>query len=267
VSGQADVEPRVYRAGLAFREGSVEAVVFDLPGCQCVASDREEALNLLPVVIAEHLAWLDQHGDVTRDAFPFQLDVVEEVEVDALTDIADGEFCFDDDRRPTTREEVETALRHMSYARADLLAAVRHLPDLVLDWVPPTGAVEVDRWAPAVRSVRGILDHIAGADGYYVRNVGSAPWAGPAGPQPGGLFEMRERVVQRLRTLSEADLAAEYRKRQPWQAAGFEHWTARKALRRIISHERFHTREIEQRLAWLLIGAPKLARVATGSRA
>jgi hypothetical protein len=40
---------------------------------------------------------------------------------------------------------------------------------------------------------------------------------------------------------------------------GYEHWTVRKALRRIISHERFHTKEIEQQLAWLLVGPPELA--------
>jgi hypothetical protein len=34
----------------------------------------------------------------------------------------------------------------------------------------------------------------------------------------------------------------------------------RKVLRRTISHERFHTKEIEQRLAWLLLGVPDFSR-------
>jgi hypothetical protein len=32
----------------------------------------------------------------------------------------------------------------------------------------------------------------------------------------------------------------------------------RKVMRRIISHKRFHTREIEQRLAWLTLGVPEV---------
>ena len=35
-------------------------------------------------------------------------------------------------------------------------------------------------------------------------------------------------------------------------------WTVRKALRRCIMHERAHLREIQQRLAWLVLGVPKL---------
>jgi hypothetical protein len=267
MSGQADVEPRVYRAGLALREREVEAVVFELPGCQCVAPDRDAIVELLPVVIAEHVAWLDQHGDVTRDAFPFDVEVVEEVPVASFTEVADGEFCFDDDLEPSSREDVETALRRMSYARADLLAVVRHLPEAVLDWRPPASAVASDEWAPGVRSVRDILDHIAGSDGYYARNVGSAPWTGPVGPKPGDLFEMRKHAVERLKALTARDLGAEFTHRQPWQQSGFEHWTVRKSLRRIISHERFHTKEIEQQLAWLLVGAPELARAGVGSTA
>jgi hypothetical protein len=35
-------------------------------------------------------------------------------------------------------------------------------------------------------------------------------------------------------------------------------WTARKVIRRIMAHKRFHTREIEQRLAWLTLGVPEV---------
>jgi hypothetical protein len=36
-----------------------------------------------------------------------------------------------------------------------------------------------------------------------------------------------------------------------------EQWTVRKVIRRIISHERFHTKEIQQRLSWILLGVPE----------
>lgn len=258
MSGHAVVEPTVYRVGLTLGIDAVEGVVFDLPGCHATAPGEAALCAVLPVVIAEHIAWLDQHGDVTRDAFPFEVEVAERVHAAALTDIAEGEFCFEDDLRPATREDVEAAVRRMGYARNDLLAQVRHLPDQVLDWQPPASAVTQDDWAPGVRSIRGILEHIAGADGYYTGNVGSATRPASGG-QDANLFESRQRAIERLRALPESDLGTVYERRQPWQMAGYERWTVRKALRRIISHERFHTREIEQRLAWLLVGAPELA--------
>ncbi len=235
-------------------------MVFDLPGCDCSAPDEPSARGLLPVVIAEHIAWLSRHGDLIGDAFPFEVEVVERVEVLSLGDaVADGEFCFQDDLRASTREEMETVTRRLASSRQDLLATVRHLPDRVLDWQPPATAVRQDEWAAGVRSIRRILGHIAGSESYYAGNVGEAFWKGAMPGETPSLVEERSRALERLVSLSDAELGAEFKKRQSWQDKGWEHWTVRKALRRLISHERFHTKEIEQQLAWLLVGAPQLA--------
>jgi uncharacterized damage-inducible protein DinB len=266
MSGHAAVGPRTYRAGIGRFEDHVEAVVFDLPGCTCTADDESAVGSLVPVVITEHIAWLDQHGDVTRDAFPFDVEVVERLDVSELgDDVADDEFCYQDDLLPTTREEVQTAVRRLGYAREDLLRVVRHLPDEVLDWRPPASAVRQDEWAAGARSIRRILGHIAGSDGYYAGNVGNAPWTSAAPGESPDIFSERERVIARLLALSDAELQAGFQRRHPWQNAGYEHWTVRKALRRLIAHERFHTREIEQQLAWLLLGTPVLANLPAGS--
>jgi hypothetical protein len=259
VSGQAAAAPRVYRAGIAVEASRVGVVVFDLPGCAFSALDESSAGSLMPVVVAEHIAWLDQQGEVTRDAFPFEVEVSERVDVGSLQGVADGEFCFEDDLRPVTRGELATAVARLRYSRGALLAVVRHLPDLVLDWRPPASAVRQDEWAPGVRSIRDVLRHIAGSEGYYAGNVGEAPCAGARGGEIPDLFAQRQSAIERLQALSEAELAATYRRQQPWQRQGVEHWTVRKALRRLISHEREHTREIEQQLAWLLLGPPTLA--------
>jgi DinB family protein len=266
MSGHAAVRQTTYRAGLAFMPGEVQAVVFDLPGCQCTATYEGAVRELLPVVIAEHIAWLDQHGDVTRDAFPFEVLISERVEVDRLADVADGESLFEDDLRPVQREEVETSIRQMGYARSDLLAIARYLPHLVLDWEPPAHSVIQDDSAAGVRTVRRILGHIAGSDGYYAGNIGHAPWDGPQPGDTPDVFEQRQRAIARLRSLTEPELAARWERRHSWQTQGAEHWTVRKALRRFISHERFHTREIEQRLAWLLLGTPVLDRNRVAAR-
>jgi uncharacterized damage-inducible protein DinB len=265
MSGQIDLGPRVYRVGLALHEDGAEAVVFDLPGCQCAAPGRDEALRLLPVVIAEHLAWLDQHGDVTRDAFPFEVQVAEEVEVAGLAGVAEGEFCFQDDLRPVRREELASGLRRLGYARQDLLAAVRHLPDEVLDWEPPSGGAAADESTPGARSIRRILSHIARSDNYYAGNIGDGEWRRSGPGSPPDIFEERQRARERLRSLSDAELAGSWERRQPWAAQGVEQWSVRKVLRRMIAHERFHTREIEQTLAWLLLGAPVPDRGKVGT--
>lgn len=259
MSGHAAFEPTTYRAGLVIMPAGVDAVVFDLPGCTCAAKDEATAREMLPVVIAEHLAWLDQHGDVTRDAFPFKVEVTERVDVEALEGVADGELLFEAFARPAAPADVETGIRRLGYAREDLLAVVRHLPDQVLDWCPPASALALDEWETEVRSIRRILGHIAGSDGYYAGNIGYAPWERVRPGETPDLFDMRRRAVERLRSLSASELAARWERRQPWQTEGAEQWTVRKALHRFIVHERFHTREIEQRLAWLLLGAPVLA--------
>ena len=249
-----------YHVGLTTGTGGVEACVFDLPGCRTVAPDRQAVLALVPVAIAEHLSWLCGHGEVVRDDSPFKLEVTEEVDVTTLLDVADGEFVFQDDLRPVTEEEMGSAVRRMGFARQDLLKLVGPLPEPVLDWhLPPTAAVRVDDWAPEVRSIRGIVEHIANADGYYAANVGDTPWPRMGDAERADLLGQRQRAIDRLRALTAEERSQLFQRRQPWQKEGHEHWTVRKALRRFVEHERFHTREIEQRLAWLLLGVPQTA--------
>jgi hypothetical protein len=251
-----------YRVGAGDFGDHVEGWVFDLPGCQTVGPDRDAALALLHVVIAEHLSWLDGHGEVTRDAFPFEVKVIEEVNVAEL-DVGGGEFCFADDLRPATPNDVERTIRRLGFARKDLIELVRPLPDTVLDWVPPPSALRIDDWAPEVRSIRAILQHVAGADGYYARNVGSTPWPELTDSDRTDLFSQRQRAITRLRALTEDDRSRLFKHRPGPE----EHWTVRKALRRFIAHERFHTREIEQRLAWLLLGVPVFQEASIASSA
>lgn len=250
MSGGIQGQPTVYHVGLATGEAGVEAIVFDLPGCQCVAADDAAVRELVPVVIAEHIAWLDEHGDVTRDAFPFEFEVCERVDV---RDWAEPDYCFDDDLRPVSVQEVETAIRRLGYARQDLLQLIRPLPNAVLDWEPPISALAgLDFWAPEVRSIRAVLNHVAGAEAWKLRNL-NAVFGDTAVPAV-DLFETRRLMLERLRSLTEEERSGvvswAHRGRVPGR------WTVRKALRGGVHHERFHTKEIEQRLAWLLLGAP-----------
>lgn len=237
-----------YRVAIAKRpDGSADAWVADLPGCRAAAGSLRDAMDLLPVVVGDHLAWLAAHGEPVDPSAPFEHEIVEETE-------ARGEYTFAFDREAMSRDELETAIRHAGYAHADLLAQLNGLPDVVLDWVPPASSVKIDQIFPDVRSMRMMLEHLATVEAnYYIGNL-SEP---PATPQSPTLQGLHESSAPRLRALSDEALGRLYRRPHP-RGAGEMEWTARKVMRRIISHKRFHTREIEQRRSWLTLGVPEV---------
>ena len=220
----------------------VRAWVPALPGCFCEAPSEHEALARMPVVVGEHLAWLRRHGEEVSNDNSYQVEVVERVEAPP----GRSEPCFAADRVPATQEDVERPIRLMGYARDDLLALVSPLPDRVLDWQPAQ-----EKW-----SIRGILAHIASAEGYYRTSLlEEQPEREPA-EERFDLELQRERAIAHLRSLTEAQRAKVFHPNWPWRDDEDEEWSVRKALRRFIYHERFHTRDIEQTLAWLLTGGP-----------
>ncbi|HLF79331.1 MAG TPA: hypothetical protein VJB57_17755 [Dehalococcoidia bacterium] len=242
-----------YRVGLTIRNGSVDGWVFDLPGCRAVGGSREEVLGLLPVVIADHLAWLNQHGEQAGDASSCDLKVIEEV-------TSTSEFVFEDDKKPVTSEDIEAAVRHVGFAHADLKALTSVLPDTVLDWRVPPSAVKIDNIFPDVRSMRDMVDHVGAAMSFHIRGVGDVATRvrSPEG-QP-NLQTAFETTVARIRALNDEERAGTvYRITGP---RGESEWTARKSLRRILNHQRFHTREVQQRLAWLTLGVPEILPVS-----
>lgn len=251
-----------YRVGMSKHEDRVEAVVFDLPGCAAHAATEGALHELLPVAIAEHVAWLRRHGEAAGDsAIDFEItEVINRWEMTA----ADGEFCFQDDLRPPSDAEIERAIAHMGFARKDLLTLVEPLPDAVLDWRPPMSAMaKIDPWNPDVLTIREIVASIASSDGYYRTGLQDGP--APEDEQPEDLESQRRRTVERLRALSAEERGRVFRPKRPWRDSP-EEWTARKAIRRIIAHERFHTKEIQQRLAWLLLGVPEFRTVGAEAK-
>jgi hypothetical protein len=247
-----------YRIGVSLHADRVEGVVFDLPGCAVAAPDDGALRELMPIAIAEHLTWLARQGEQVDPHAAIDLEVTETI-VRAEMAAADGEFCFADDQRPVTDDVIETAVRHMACARADLLALVGPLPDAVLDWRPPRSAIaKFDEWNPDVLTIREIVSSIASSDGYY--RTGLQDGNAPDDVGAADLESQRREVIQRLRSLSGEDRGRVFHPVRPW-GDGPEAWTPRKAIRRIIGHERFHTKEIEQRLAWLLLGVPDFTRL------
>ncbi|HWO72833.1 MAG TPA: DinB family protein [Dehalococcoidia bacterium] len=230
-------------------DGSADGWVNDLPGCRATAASYDEMWRLLPIVVAEHLAWLAGHGEPVSPNESFGFEVIEDTE-------SRGEFAFEADKPPLTAEELERGIRHAAYAHADLLHAAGRLPDAVLDWRPPPSSVKIDQIFPDVRSIRQMLEHVAATEAFfYVGSLSDEPRSGPPAEAPPPLADLHSATAARLRGLPAESLARVFRRTGP---RGEMEWTARKVLRRIVSHKRFHTREIQQRLSWLVLGVPEV---------
>ena len=104
--------------------------------------------------------------------------------------------------------------------------------------------------------MRDMVDHVGAAMSFHVRGVGDVAQRVQSPPGQPNLLTAFDTTVGRLRALNAEERAGTvYKTTGP---RGEAEWTARKAIRRILNHQRFHTREIQQRLAWLTLGVPEI---------
>jgi len=243
-----------YRVAMHVRPTTFDAWVLDLPGCRTIGRNRDESMALVPVVIAEYLTWLKSHGANVDPDGEAEFKVVEEV-------TSEHEFCFAADGEPLTSEDLDAVLRLTDYAAEDLLATYARLPEVVRDWRPPESAVKIDNIYPDVRSIREMMAHATGSAGFFVRNLGPADAWLPPDPSTSDPDAVRRAANERLKDLSDDELSEVFR-RPDARRGGHSEWSARKVIRRVINHQRFHTKEIEQRLAWLLVALPEVMPVS-----
>ena len=226
-------------------KGPCMAHVPSLPGCYVRARTRETALDALPGAVQDHYAWLRRHGEpAPAKEAGVELELVGEVTGTGPFDPGDAAALFPPDREPLGPEEMEQYLRLMGHSRTDLLALVADLEDDVLDWQPD----------PMPVSVRRLLRHVGNAEQWYVSRLVDpetlpAEWHRDREMPILAFLEMERRTaVQRLRSLTKAQRAEvvhpQHRTRHPE-----EPWTARKALRRFLEHEREHASQIREILS------------------
>ncbi|MGC8787225.1 MAG: DinB family protein, partial [Anaerolineae bacterium] len=217
----------------------------DLPGCTVRATTRAEVLQRLPDAIRAYHAWLRRHGEpAPLPDEPVECYVASESTGFGPFDPGDAAALFPTDLPPVTLEEMECYFRLMGYARADLLALVRDLPDEVLDWQPDAQSFPIRR----------LLRHIGNAEKWYVSRVVAQETLPPQWehdeemPLLEYLDMTRQTALARLRQLTEEERAQVV---QPayWTKHPEEPWTVRKALRRFLEHEREHTAQIRDILA------------------
>src|SRR5690242_295156 len=107
-----------HSVGLVAYGQAIHAWVLDLPGCIAGGRDAAAVARMLPLAIAEHLAWLQQHGERVDTSTAWK--VVERIDAHTQAD-ADGDFCVADDERLLSRGELESWIARLRFARTDLL--------------------------------------------------------------------------------------------------------------------------------------------------
>jgi uncharacterized damage-inducible protein DinB len=216
-----------------------------LPGCTVRARSKGEVLERLPNAIRDYHAWLRRHGEPTLpDEEPVEIEVAGESTGFGPFDPGDAAALFPPDREPVFHEEMEHHFRLLAHTRADLLALVRDLPDDFLDW-------QLD---PQSFSIRRLLRHVGNAEEWYVSRLAHPETLPPEWEHDEDLpiFEFlemeRHTAVARLRQLNHEERSGVFYPTH-WTQHPEEPWTARKALRRFLEHEREHTAQVREILA------------------
>ncbi len=226
-------------------EGLCLAHVPALPGCVVRANDREAALKALPDVVRAYHAWLRSQGEpAPLPEEPLEFEIAGESIGFGPFNPGDAAALFPPDLAAVTPEEMEWYFRLAEFSRADLLALVRDLPEDLLSWQPQ----------PDAFSIRRVLRHIGNAEEWYVSRLVSpeslpAEWAHDEDlPILEFLTMERRTAVERLRRLTGQERSQVVRP-EHWTNHPEEEWTARKALRRFLEHEREHTGQVREILA------------------
>jgi len=216
----------LYHLNLEEMEGRWIAFVAELPGCFASDADQTVALAKAPYAVADYWGWLRAHGEAVPDE-PIQTRVDEvhrawnsepDYEVNAF---------FAADRPPLIPDEIARALRLQEWSHADLLASVAGLS-------PDDLAREIEEgW-----SIRRILQHVGGAEWWYLDRLGLAF---PQAEVSEDAFVRLEKVRAHFRRVLPS-LAGDARLAEP----DHELWSPRKMLRRALWHERDHTDHILQ---------------------
>jgi len=210
------------------------AWVHELPGCYAHGSTREEAVNNVGDAIERFRTWLRTKGEEIPDE-PVEFDLVNAAAVPEMTPAAGVLLTWD--RAALTPEDWTRVERWLHYSRLELLSALESMREEDLEAAAGEGA----------RSIAMQLRHLAGVEYMY------ALWTFDLRSKQDvrDLLDWTRRMaMERMRVL--AGRHDNRLTRADW--SGNEHpdpWTARKAARRLVYHERWHLNSIRRLLQGL----------------
>jgi len=187
--------------------------------------------------IAEWFEWMKMHVEqVPVETKDFDVEVVEMLRVDYNpVEAGKPEPLFWSEVRPITKKDIASTIRLMTYSREDLLKLVSKLSNECLDWLPPEKP----------RTIRNCLRHIAYVEPWYITRLN----IDLTSKYPRNVFKMldytRKMVVDYLRSFPRDKKRGIFQpKKDPSPICNL--WTARKVMRRLVDHERLHTKYVEK---------------------
>ncbi len=215
------------------------AWVLDHPGCFAYGVDAQTTLAAVPAAIREYFDWIEAHSP-QRWLIPdeIEIELVDTWQVyyldQHLTRVESSDLSinawFQHDWQALDADQISSGLELLEWSRMDLLETVRGLSPAALEATYPA-----ERW-----SIAGILNHIGGAEWWYLDRLGLAP---PRQQVPAEPFERLEYVRYYLNQALTALAGSP-------QVVGLdgEFWSPQKLLRRAVWHERDHTFHIRKLL-------------------
>lgn len=218
-------------------EGRCLAWALEHPGCFAYGETGDYALAAMPDTILDYAQWVASrnHGQSWVDAREIELFLAETWDVyqinEAFDQVEEGyevNAWYLYDWKPLTEADVERGLKLLDWSRQDLLSLVESLSPPQLSEPHPG-----ERW-----SIAGILNHIGGAEWWYLDRLGQAF---PRQDVPKDPFERLQAVRAKLTEVLHALVGSK-------QVVGVngEFWSPRKLLRRAAWHERDHTWHIQK---------------------
>ncbi len=213
------------------------AFVPSCPGCWVFGMTPESAMKKVEIAVADWFDWLVRHGErVDPRSKDFELEAVEMLRV-SYNPVKAGkpEPLFWSETLRVTKKDVLRTLRLMEYSRTDLLKTTVNLDNDLLSWTP----------ADEPRTIENCLRHIAIVEPWYVSRMNLHLRWKHSRDAFVMLDSTRRVVVNHLQNLPSEKMRGIY---QPTKDAcpTSNLWTARKVLRRLVDHERLHTRYIER---------------------
>ncbi len=221
-------------------EGRSIVWVLDYPGCFSYGRQPESALDALPSAIQEYNQWLLGHGKdswtIPPEPEPLIDSTWEVYYIDENYLVSESGYevnaWFQDDWRPLSKTEVKRGVDLLRLTRKDLLSTVIGIDEDALNKKPPAGG-----W-----SIARILTHVGNADWWYLDRLGLAfPQDEMELETFHHLENVRNYLVKTLLSLAGSQRVV---------GTDGEFWSPRKLLRRAVWHERDHTFQIKELLAY-----------------
>ena len=213
------------------------AFVPDCPGCWVFGRTKERAIEKVRIAIIEWSEWLKKHGESISDiSNKVEIEVTEMLHVDYNpVEAGKPEPLFWSEVLPVQRDDIERTVQLMGYSRKDLLDLLPNISDECLDWKPPGKP----------RTIRNCLKHIAYVEPWYINRLNIEV------PEdyPDDVIELlnytRNIVIECLKKFPKRKMRGIFQPKKNRNPV-CDLWTARKVLRRLVDHERLHTKYIEK---------------------